>query len=109
MGENVLEEANRTISERDGSNEDGNRIEVADGNDDEDLQLKELEEGADKYDVFNLEVDFGRKISLKAGFIFPNVKVLRTVVQQLAIKTNMTSILFTTIQRGLIIFLCRSV
>ena len=35
MGENVLEEANRTISERDGSNEDGNRIEVADGNDDE--------------------------------------------------------------------------
>ncbi|XP_057523977.1 uncharacterized protein LOC130803793 [Amaranthus tricolor] len=40
--------------------------EANDENHEEDLQPEELKEGSDKYPVFNLDIDFARKITLKA-------------------------------------------
>ena len=41
--------------------------EANDENHEEDLQPEELKEGSDKYPVFNLDIDFARKITLKAS------------------------------------------
>ena len=91
VGKTVLEELNRTIGGRDATTEEGNIIKAAEANDEydeEDLQSEKLEEGSDEYPVFNPNIDFARKITLKAGLIFSNVRILRLAIQQRAIENK---------------------